>query len=281
VASLRLLGLAALPLAALAACSAGQSPSPASTGACPGAANLSDATAGAAADATADAAVGGDGGAPFNVLLFSRTAGFRHESIPTAIAQLKALQATGGYVAEATEDPTQFSTDNLARFQVVVFLLTTGDVLDDDQQAAFEAWIGAGGGYVGVHSAADTEYDWPFYGTLMGAYFLSHPAIQQASVDIEVADHPATIGLPSPWVRTDEWYNFQTNPRPNVTVLATVDESTYTGGTMGADHPITWSHPTGGGGRAFYTAMGHTDESYCDPLFRQMLVGALRWVAGR
>ena len=276
MASLRLLGLAAFPLAALVACSAGQSPSPASTGACPGAASSLDATAD-----DAGPAVDGDAGAPFNVLLFSRTAGYRHESIPTAIAQLKALQATGGYVAEATEDPTEFSPANLARFQVVVFLLTTGDVLDDDQQAAFEAWIGAGGGYVGVHSAADTEYDWPFYGTLMGAYFLSHPAIQQASVDIEVADHPATIGLPSPWVRTDEWYNFQTNPRPNVTVLATVDESTYSGGTMGADHPITWSHPTGGGGRAFYTAMGHTDASYCEPLFRQMLVGALRWVAGR
>ena len=277
MASFRLLALAV----ALAACnSTTQTPAPAS--ACPDAANRPDATV----DATTDGggATASDGGAPFNVLLFSRTAGFRHESIPTAIAQLMGLQATGGYVAEATEDPTQFSPDNLARFQVVVFLLTTGDVLDDDQQAAFEAWIGAGGGYVGVHSAADTEYDWPFYGALMGAYFLGHPAIQQASVDIEVADHPADnpiIGLPSPWVRTDEWYNFQTNPRPNVTVLATVDESTYTGGTMGADHPITWSHPTGGGGRAFYTAMGHTDESYCDPLFRHLLVGALRWTAGR
>ncbi len=276
MASFRSLGLAIA--LALAACqSTTQTPAPAF--ACPVAANGPDATTDAGGGAT-----NGDGSAPFNVLLFSRTAGFRHESIPTAIAQLMDLQASGGYVAEATEDPTQFSPGNLARFQVVVFLLTTGDVLDDDQQAAFEAWIGAGGGYVGVHSAADTEYDWPFYGTLMGAYFLSHPAIQQASVDIEVADHPAdlpTMGLPSPWVRTDEWYNFQTNPRPNVTVLATVDESTYTGGTMGADHPITWSHPTGGGGRAFYTAMGHTDESYCDPLFRHLLVGALRWAAGR
>ncbi len=272
MASFRLLAVAV----ALAACKS-TTQTPVSVFACPGAAD-------AAADAAIDAgAVTTDGGAsaPFNVLLFSRTAGFRHESIPTAIAQLMNLQAAGGYVAEATEDPTQFSPENLARFQVVVFLLTTGDVLDDDQQAAFEAWIGAGGGYVGVHSAADTEYDWPFYGTLMGAYFLSHPDIQQASVDIEIADHPATVGLPSPWPRTDEWYNFQTNPRPNVTVLATVDESTYTGGTMGADHPITWSHPTGGGGRAFYTAMGHTDESYCDPLFRHLLVGALRWVAGR
>ena len=269
----------ALALLALA-CQRTEPSSPVSQAACPGAANLADATTDASGVPT-----DGDAGVPFNVLLFSRTAGFRHESIPTAIAQLMALQASGGYVAEATEDPTEFSPGNLARFQVVVFLLTTGDVLDDDQQAAFEGWIGAGGGYVGVHSAADTEYDWPFYGSLVGAYFLSHPDIQQASVDVEVADHPADYpviaGLPSPWVRTDEWYNFQTNPRPNVTVLATVDESTYTGGTMGADHPITWSHPTGGGGRAFYTAMGHTDESYCDPLFRHLLVGALRWAAGR
>jgi len=235
------------------------------------------------------AAVGcGDGvppGAPdgssFNVLLFSRTAGYRHASIPTAIAALQDRQVVGGYVAEATEDPSAFSTENLARFQVVVFLMTTGDVLDDGQQAVFEQWVAAGGNFVGVHSAADTEYMWPFYGSLVGAYFLAHPAIQPASVKIELADHPATAGLPSPWVRTDEWYDFQTNPRPNVTVLATVDESTYAGGMMGADHPIMWAHPTGGGGRAFYTAMGHTAESYADPLFLGMLTGGLRWAAGR
>jgi type 1 glutamine amidotransferase len=220
---------------------------------------------------------------PFNVLAFSRTAGFRHASIPTAIAALQALQSAGDYVVTTTEDPTQFSSANLARFQVVVFLLTTGDVLDADQQAAFEAWIGAGGNYVGVHSAADTEHDWPFYGALVGAYFVSHPDIQQASVDVDVGaiGNPIVAGLPSPWVRTDEWYNFDVNPRPNVTVLETVDESTYTGGTMGADHPITWAQPTGGGGRAFYTAMGHADDSYRDPLFQRLLIGGLRWAAGR
>ncbi len=147
----------------------------------------------------------------------------------------------------------------------MVFLLTTGDVLDDDQQAAFEAWIGAGGGYLGVHSAADTEYGWPFYGALMGAYFKAHPAVQSANVDVEVADHPAMAGLASPWMRTDEWYDFQSNPRDAVTVLATVDESSYTGGTMGPDHPIVWAHATTGGGRALYTAMGHTQQSYADP----------------
>jgi type 1 glutamine amidotransferase len=218
---------------------------------------------------------------PFHVLVYSRTAGYRHASIPTAIAALTALQSAGDYAVEATEDPTQFSPTNLARFQVVVFLLTTGDVLDDAQQTAFVDWIGGGGNYVGVHSAADTEHDWPFYGDLVGAYFVSHPDVQQASVDVEATDDPVVAGLPSPWVRTDEWYNFDHDPRPAVTVLATVDESTYVGGTMGADHPITWAHPTSGGGRAFYTAMGHTDDSYRDPLFQRLLVGGLRWAAGR
>jgi type 1 glutamine amidotransferase len=237
---------------------------------------VADGSTDAVAEASADQAAA----APFSVLLFSRTLGFRHDSIPAAIQALTELQNSGGFAVEATEDPTQFNADNLARFRVVVFLLTTGDVLDDDQQAAFEAWIGAGGGYLGVHSAADTEYSWPFYGALMGAYFKAHPAVQVANVDIEVADHPAMAGLTSPWKRTDEWYDFQTNPRGAVTVLATVDESSYTGGTMGPDHPIVWAHATSGGGRALYTAMGHSQASYAEPAFRQHLTGALRWVAG-
>ena len=202
----------------------------------------------------------------FKVLLFSRTTGFRHDSIPTAIAALTELGATGGYVAEATEDPAAFTADNLARFRVVVFLMTTGDPLDAAGQAAFEAWIGGGGNYVGVHSAADTEYDWPFYGQLVGAYFKQHPAIQQATVTVEVADHPATAGLPSPWMRTDEWYDFQTNPRATATVLMTIDESSYSGGTMGADHPLVWAHATAGGGRAIYTEMGHTQRELRGPI---------------
>jgi type 1 glutamine amidotransferase len=132
-----------------------------------------------------------------------------------------------------------------------------------------------------VHSACDTEYDWSFYGELVGAYFSRHPNIQQATVHIDDPGHPAVAGLPSPWSRRDEWYDFQTNPRPNVTVLATLDEGSYTGGTMGPDHPIVWAHVTAGGGRAFYTAMGHTKESYGEATFRQHLVLALRWVAGQ
>jgi type 1 glutamine amidotransferase len=231
----------------------------------------------------AGGAGGGGGAAPFRVLVFSRTTGFPHDSIPDAIAALTDLGAANGYVVEATEDPTTFTVTNLARFQVVVFALTTGDPLNDAQQTAFEAWLAAGGNWVGIHSAADTEYAWPAYGTLVGAYFKQHPAIQQATVRIEVASHPATAGLPAAWVRTDEWYDFQTNPRATagVTVLATIDESTYSGGTMGADHPIVWAHATAAGGRAIYTAMGHTKESYADPMFRQHLAGVIRWAAGR
>ena len=228
-----------------------------------------------------DAASNGADAGTFGVLLFSRTTGFRHDSIPAALAAVTELGATNGYTVEATEDPAMFTAATLARFRVVVFLMTTGDALDALGQAAFETWIAGGGNYVGVHSASDTEYDWPFYGQLVGAYFKQHPAIQPATVKIEVADHPATAGLPSTWLRTDEWYDFQANPRATVTVLATVDESSYTGGTMGADHPIVWTHPTTGGGRALYTAMGHTMESYADPLFRQHLAGAIRWAAGR
>jgi type 1 glutamine amidotransferase len=216
----------------------------------------------------------------FSVLLFSRTTGFRHDSIPAAITALTALGPANGYTAEPTEEIAAFTTANLARFRVVVFLMTTGDALDAAGQSAFEAWIAGGGSYVGVHSASDTEYDWPFYGQLVGAYFKQHPAIQPATVRLEVTDHPATAGLPSAWMRTDEWYDFQTNPRAAVTVLATVDEGSYTGGTMGADHPIVWTHATTGGGRAFYTGMGHTIESYADAQFRQHLAGAIRWAGG-
>jgi len=228
-------------------------------------------------DAAAEIRAGG-----FRVLLFSRTTGFRHDSIPAAVAALTELGATGGYGAEATEDPSAFTAENLARFRVVVFLLTTGDPLDDAAQAQFEAWVAGGGSWVGVHSAADTEYSWPFYGELLGgAYFKQHPAVQPATVHVEVADHLATAGLPAAWMRTDEWYDFQANPRASATVLMTLDESTYMGGTMGADHPIVWAHAIGdGGGRAIYTEMGHTIESWADPTFRQHVVGAIRWAAG-
>ena len=162
-----------------------------------------------------------------------------------------------------------------------MFLLTTGDVLDSAQQAAFQQYIEAGGGFVGVHSASDTELDWPWYGGLVGAFFLDHPAIQQAVVDVVDRDTPSTIHLSARWTRTDEWYNFATNPAANVTVLATVDETTYDPGpdAMGSDHPISWQQVYDGG-RSWYTAMGHTISSYSEPLFLSHLLGGILWAAG-
>lgn len=214
----------------------------------------------------------------FTVLVFSKTAGFRHDSIPTGIQTIRDLGAANNFAVEATEDATQFNATNLARFQAVIWLSTTGDVLDATQQTAFEDYVRAGGGYVGIHAAADTEYTWAWYGGLVGAYFASHPAIQAATVRIEDTTHPATAGLPVAWSRTDEWYNYQTNPRSQVHVLATLDESTYSGGTMGGDHPISWCRAYDGG-RSFYTGMGHTIGSYGEAHYRTHLLGGVRYAA--
>jgi cytochrome c len=161
----------------------------------------------------------------------------------------------------------------------VVFLSTTGDILNATQKAAFERYIRSGGGFVGIHSASDTEYQWGWYGRLVGAYFASHPQIQQATIHIEDPAHPSTKDLPTVWQRTDEWYNFRSNPRGKVHVLATLDEATYSGGKMGADHPIAWCQAIDGG-RSWYTAMGHTVESYAEPLFRLHLLGGIESAAG-
>ncbi len=201
-----------------------------------------------------------------HILLFTRARGFHHTSIPTAIDALTRLGIEHGFAVTATSDPSIFTADGLAGYRAVVFLLTTGDVLDEAQQAAFERYIARGGGYVGVHSAADTEYGWAWYGRLVGAFFANHPKIQRATVNVVDRSLASTADLPSRWVRTDEWYNFRTDPSSSVHVLLTVDETTYTGGAMGAHHPIAWCHQVGGG-RAWYTAMGHSASAYSEPLF--------------
>jgi type 1 glutamine amidotransferase len=214
------------------------------------------------------------------VLVFSRTKGFRHASIPDGIAAVQALGAAHGFAVEATEDATAFTDQSLSRFAAVVFMSTTGDVLDSAQQEAFQRYIRAGHGYVGVHSATDTEYDWPWYGRLVGAYFKRHPAVQEAKIDVRDRTHLATRCLPPTWTRRDEWYDFRAAPPADVTVLLSIDESSYTGGTMGAVHPMSWSH-TFDGGRAFYTELGHTPESYKDQLYLDHLAGGILWAMGR
>jgi type 1 glutamine amidotransferase len=218
-----------------------------------------------------------DGG--LDVLVFSKTAGFRHDSIEAGVACIEGLGETHGFDVEATEDAGLFNDDSLSRFDVVVFLNTTGDVLDPSQEAAFERFIRAGRGYVGVHAAADTEYDWAWYGGLVGAYFTSHPPVQEAIVRVADSAHPSTRHLPAEWRRTDEWYDYKSRPVETVGVLLTVDESTYEGGTMGGNHPIAWRHEYDGG-RALYTGGGHTAESFSEADFVQHLLGAITWAAG-
>ncbi len=241
--------------------------------------------AGAATGGTESSNAGsaGDGtSTSVSLLVFSRTAAYRHDSIPAGIQALTALAKSRGWQLDATEDASRFSDAGLAGYSAVIFLSTTGDVLDDAQQGAFERFIRAGKGFIGIHSATDTEYDWAWYGGLVGAYFREHPAVQAASVVVEDKTNPATAGLPNPWKRTDEWYAFKDNPRPNVHVLLSLDENSYSPGAanMNGDHPIAWCHEYDGG-RAFYTALGHTSESYSDPLFMGQLAGAVAWVLAK
>jgi type 1 glutamine amidotransferase len=212
------------------------------------------------------------------VLLFTKTAGFRHGSIPDGIALVQALGAAHGFTLDATEDSTAFSAANLAQYAAVLWLSTTGDVLDAAQEAAFEGYIRAGGAFIGVHSAGSTERDWPWYGGLLGgdAWLLNHPSVQTATLDVVDPTHPSTEALPASFSLLDEWYNFEADPTPVVNVLVTVDETTYSGGSMGPDHPISWFHLYDGG-RSWYTALGHTSETYASSEFADHLLGGILW----
>jgi type 1 glutamine amidotransferase len=216
---------------------------------------------------------------PPAVLIFSKTSGFHHASIATGIQTIQQLGRENKFRVDTTTNAGKFQLDTLRKYQAVVFLSTTQDVLNAAQQTAFEQYIRLGRGFVGIHAATDTEYNWPWYNGLVGAYFNGHPAVQQATVRVTNKTHPATSFLPDRWVRTDEWYNFR-DLAPDLHVLATLDETTYTGGTNGAKHPIAWYHSYDGG-RAFYTAGGHTDDSFREPLFVRHLLGGINYAMGR
>lgn len=215
------------------------------------------------------------------VLVFSKTLGWHHSCIPFGIAAIQKLGKDNDFVVDTTTNAEAFTDENLKKYNAIIFNCTTGNVLNAAQQAAMERYIQAGGGYAGVHSAADTEYDWPWYGKLVGAYFSSHPNnsnIRKATIDVTNRTNPITAGLPARWERTDEWYNYK-SIYSGIHVLASLDENTYDGGTNGANHPITWYHEFDGG-RSFFTGCGHTDESYSDPLFLGQLVNGIRFAMG-
>ena len=215
-----------------------------------------------------------------NILVFSETRAFRHRSIPAGVRAFEALGAEYGFSVQASEDSAIFNDRDLAAFDAIVFLSTTGDILNESEQEAMERYIQAGGGFVGVHAAADTEHqgDWYWYRNLVGAVFASHPAIQEARLTVIDDAHPSTSGLPETFLHTEEWYDFRDLYEYRTDVL-TVDEQSYEGGRHGDYHPISWYHEYDGG-RSFYTALGHTDAAFSEPLVRQHLVGGLAYAVG-
>jgi cytochrome c len=216
------------------------------------------------------------------ILVFSKTKGYYHESIPSGIAAIQKLGTENGFQVDTTKDASLFTEDNLKRYKSIIFLSTTGDVLNADQQTAMENYIKSGGGFVGVHAAADTEYEWPWYNKLVGAYFKSHPNnpnVRKAVVEVVNKKHPATKGLPERWERSDEWYNYK-SINPDLKVLAKLDEKSYEGGENDGNHPIIWHHEYEGG-RAFYTGGGHTNESFADPVFIKHLLGGIKYTMGK
>lgn len=220
------------------------------------------------------------------LLIFSKTEGFRHESISAGIKMLYDYSASQKWILTASEDPSVFNDTFLRNIDVVVFLNPSGDVLSDAEQASFEQFMNSGKGMVGIHAAADFEYEWPFYGKLMGAWFKNHPPSQEATVLFENHDHPAMApfkGMES-YTTFDEWYTFRNNPRPNVNVLATLDESTIMKSDnedwkMG-DHPLIWWQEIDGM-RSFYTGFGHTPEAYQDDKIAEHIKNAINWAARR
>jgi type 1 glutamine amidotransferase len=206
------------------------------------------------------------------VLVMSKTAGFRHGSIDAGAEAIKTLGAEHGFEVECTEDATVFTPERLAAYDVVVFNNTTGDILDPGQEAAFESYIRAGGGFVGIHAATDTEYDWAWYGSLVGARFAGHGPVGPATLEPADHDHVSTRFLPAKWERRDEWYRFR-DVAPGLHTLVLIEEPD------GTTRPIAWCHEFEGG-RAWYTGGGHLPENFEEPLFVEHLYGGIVWAMG-
>ncbi len=219
------------------------------------------------------------------VLIFSKTAGFYHESIPEGIAAIQKLGAENGFQVDTTKNAENINEENLAQYAAVIFLSTTGDVLNNYQEADFERYIQSGGGYLGIHAAADTEYEWSWYNKLVGGYFSDHPGINDPHPNVQPGKitktgekHPSVDFLPESWERTDEWYSYK-QVNPDTKKLLMLDEASYQGGLDMGEHPIAWYHDFDGG-RAYYTGGGHTKESYQEAEFLQHLLAGIQYAMG-
>ncbi|MBS1947592.1 MAG: ThuA domain-containing protein [Bacteroidetes bacterium] len=211
------------------------------------------------------------------VLIFEKTNGYHHESIAAGTKAIEKLGAENGFDVDVTTDSLAFNTSNLKKYAALVFLSTTGKVFGPDEEKALQEYIRDGGGFVGIHAATDCEYDWQWYGDLVGGYFKSHPRQQKAKFIVVDKTHVSTAHLPDTWERFDELYNFK-YLNPDVHVLIKIDEKSYAGGENGDNHPMAWYHEYEGG-RAFYTELGHTDESFSEPLYLKHILGGIEWAA--
>ena len=212
------------------------------------------------------------------ILVFFKTGGYYHESIPLGVKAIQDLGDKNGFNVDTTTNANMFAEDSLKKYAALVFLSSTLELLAGNQEIALERYIQAGGGFVGIHAAADAEYDWNWYVKMIGASFKSHPENQEATLIINDKNHPSTDSLPATWTRTDEWYNFK-NLNPDVKVLISIDEKSYQGGENGDKHPMAWYHNFDGG-RVFYTELGHTNESFSEPLYLKHILGGIQYAMG-
>jgi type 1 glutamine amidotransferase len=210
------------------------------------------------------------------IAVLTETKGYRHESIEAGMQMLLANASKWKAVFTEMKDSKEFSTSVHSRYEILVLLNTTGDLFEADEQTALENYVRNGGKILAIHAATDAEYDWPVYADMLGAWFNDHPAIQEATLKVNQPAHTSVKEIPVNWVRTDEWYNFK-NMKQGLDVVVSIDETTYTGGTHGANHPISWCQGFGKG-KVFYTAMGHTAETYSEPLFIKHIEGAVNWL---
>ena len=214
------------------------------------------------------------------VFVFTRTCGYIHESIPKGVDLISELGKGNNFTVESSDDDRIFLSDILFDYDAIIFLSTTFDILNQEQQKNLVKFIRMGKGFVGIHAAADTEYDWPWYGKLVGGYFVSHPEGQpRASIHTLNKNSFFTNHLDDKWEIEDEWYNYQyTNP--NITSILNLDERSYEGGVNGKNHPITWYHEFDGG-RSFYTGLGHLEKTFEDERFKELLRKGILYATGQ
>jgi cytochrome c len=212
------------------------------------------------------------------VLVFTKTAGFHHSSIPNGVDAIMKLGAQNHFQVDTTSDASMITEDSLKKYAALVFLHTTGNLFNAQEQSDLERYIQAGGGFVGIHAAADANYDWHWYGRLVGGYFNGHPQQQEAVLHLVDKDTTMTGNIPATWKRKDEWYNYKSLDS-DLHVMVTIDEKSYTGGTNGANHPMAWYHDFDGG-RSWYTELGHTEESFTDPAYLSHILAGIKYAIG-